>query len=187
MNNNQENKWTKQICEFLKGELNEEKYEVKYLEKVPYKASIGYDKEGKASARLLTYETDLLIQEKVNGASIPRIIIESKYENITTHDAITYSHKAEEHKELHVGLRYGLMIGNIKSIPARVVQHGKNFDFMMAFEGEEPTEDEWKLFVKIIKKNLKIASTYEKMIQDRRKKEKTEYRCIENDTIFHTT
>lgn len=74
----------------------------------------------------MEYETDLVIKEKINNYYIPRIIIESKYGNITTHDAITYSNKAQAHKNLYVGLRYVIMLGNIPNIPARLLQHGKN-------------------------------------------------------------
>ncbi len=58
------------------------------------------------------YEVDLLIKEKRDTYSIPKLIIESKYGKITTHDTITYSNKAKTHKDLYSGLRYGLMIGN---------------------------------------------------------------------------
>ena len=37
----------------------------------------------------------MVVYEEVAGTIIPRVIIESKLGTITTHDAITYSHKVE--------------------------------------------------------------------------------------------
>jgi hypothetical protein len=68
------------------------------------------DREG-PSYNTMKYETDILISE-VNpktGAWIPRVIIEGKIRSINTHDAITYSRKAETHKNVHPYLRYGIL------------------------------------------------------------------------------
>ena len=119
----------------LKKELDSNKYEVVCFEKVPYSVFVSDYKNNKENIKFMKYEVDLLIKEKQDNNLIPRIIIESKYKTFSTHDAITYSDKAKGHKELYSGLRYGFMIGNSneKYIASRLMNHGSNFDFMIAF------------------------------------------------------
>ena len=59
------------------------------------------------------------------------------------------------------------------------------FDFMFSFSSENPNSKEWNLFVEIIKKNLKIAKIYDEVMNERRKKNNTNFNCIERDCIFH--
>lgn len=112
LRNNKENPWTLKICDLLKKELDNNKYEVACFEKIPYSVFINSYSENNANIDIMRYEVDLLIKEKRGNCSIPKLIIESKYGEITTHDTITYSNKAKAHKDLYSGLRYGLMIGN---------------------------------------------------------------------------
>ena len=181
-----ENEWTKSICELLKKELDTNKYLITCLEKVPYRANVvGYNDKGQEIVEYMSYQTDLLIKEKVNNYYIPRLIIESKYGSVTSHDAITYSNKAQAHKEIYNGLRYGIMIGKVDKVPTRLIQHGNNFDFMFSFEDDKPNNEEWNLFVNIVKKNLEISKVYEEAMSDRRKRDKSKFNCIERDCIFH--
>lgn len=80
------------------------------------------------------YETDLLIYEENERKRVPRVVIEAKFQKVTTHDAIIYSEKATEHKALMPFLRYGIMIGAMEEaeLPWRLVSHGSDFDFMFA-------------------------------------------------------
>lgn len=182
MNEKLENIWTMKICEMIKKELDNTMYEVVCFEKVPYAVSI--NNSGIADIR--KYEVDLLIKENVNNEYVPRLIIESKYKSVTTHDLITYSNKAISHKNLYSGLRYGLMIGNCKeSISYRIIKHGNEFDFVTIFKDDIPTQKEMELFVKVIKRNLEYATHIEKIISDSRKKEKNRYFCIEHNLEFH--
>ncbi len=180
-----ENTWTKTICEMLKKEIDNTKYEITCLEEVPYQVSLTGSINSYEQTKPMSYQTDLLIKEKNGDSFIPRIIIESKYKEITTHDAIVYSQKAESHKELFIGLRYGIMICNIKKVPLRLLRHGRNFDFMMTFSNDIPTEQEWNLFVDIIKRNLAISSQYGTIVNDKWKRKNKNFKCMENNTIFH--
>lgn len=67
----------------------------------------------------MAYEADLLVTENIeDGIWIPRIIVEAKFGgSITTHNAITYSHKAFTHRQVHPYLRYGILIGERKHYP----------------------------------------------------------------------
>ena len=109
-----ENDWTNQICElFRQSDLGTEIFMYTFI-KLPYAFEVKtftdewnidrYDES--------LFETDLLIYEKKESKIIPRVIIESKVESVTTHDAITYSHKASYHKNVIPFVRYGIMCGN---------------------------------------------------------------------------
>ena len=187
MKKNEENLWTLKICELLKRELDCDKYEVTCFEKIPYNVFInGYSLKN-TNIDFMKYEVDLLIKEKRGEYSVPKLIIESKYCSITTHDVITYSNKASAHKKLYSGLRYGLMIGNNceLGISPRVVNHGDNFDFMISFKSDIPTEEEWNLFVSIVKKNLDISDKLEKIISQKNTKSKIRYSCISKNVEFY--
>src|SRR5258708_6740621 len=55
------------------------------------------------------YQTDILVYEQLDATTWkPRIVIETKLGRVTTHDAITYSQKAQAHKFVHPYLRYGI-------------------------------------------------------------------------------
>ena len=185
-----ENSWTETICNLLRNELDSTKYEVLSFERVPYSVSINnYSKNDKDIniKKYKRFEVDLLINEKIDNLVIPRLIIESKYGKITTHDAITYSNKAKAHKDLYNGLRYGLMIGNSeeKGITPRIISHGSNFDFIFVFQNEEPTKQEWETFINVIKRNLVISNKLENMIIDKGKKDREIYYCIEKNMEFY--
>lgn len=128
------------------------------------------------------FETDMAIyDEDSSGVIIPRVIIESKLGTISTHDAITYSHKAEMHKNVTPFLRYGVMLGNRESypLPGRLYRHGTNFDFMFSFVGMEPRDYEWNSFVKLINQEAKYSRQLEEMLHESRKPDRKRYYMLE--------
>jgi hypothetical protein len=83
------------------------------------------------------FEQDILVYEEKTGGQtsiIPRVIVETKFAGVTTHDAIVYSYKAECIKRIYPFCRYGMVIGDFKKIPGRVLRHGRNLDFICALE-----------------------------------------------------
>ena len=94
------------------------------------------------------FEQDILVYEeksKGNTTIIPRVIAEvKKYGRVTTHDAIVYSYKAECIKRIYPFCRYGMILGGMKTIPGRVLRHGRAFDFILTlaypFLPEETSE-----------------------------------------------
>lgn len=107
----------------------------------------------KPDAKPIQYQTDLaLIEESDDGSWRPRVIIEAKINSVTTHDAITYSRKADAHRTVHPYLRYDVVLGNRGelALPGRLYRHGTGFDFMMSFTDFELTDEELTMFVKII-------------------------------------
>ena len=109
-----ENDWTTSICEILQAtDLGKNIY-VETFRKLPYAFEISSFTESWNISEYdqTLFETDLLIYEEKNEKIIPRIIVESKIGTVTTHDAITYSHKVSYHKNVMPFVRYGIMCGN---------------------------------------------------------------------------
>jgi len=124
-----------------------------------------YENEKPIEPYSMNFETDILIFEtSAQNKWKPRIIIEGKINSITTHDAITYGQKAMYHKNIHPYLRYGILIGNLNQLPGRLFRHGSNFDFMMAWENYEPSNDEINILLEIIKNELKASSLLEDIL-----------------------
>src|SRR5690606_30085073 len=68
------------------------------------------------------FETDLCVFEKrvISGnegeiIEIPRVVLEFKT-SITTHDVLTYSAKAKQHKQIYPYLRYGIIASKQKTV-----------------------------------------------------------------------
>lgn len=112
-----------------------------------------YDGQEAVGRRATSYQTDLLVSEKLeNDSWIPRLVIEAKINSVTTHDAITYSQKAVAHKAVHPYLRYGIILGYRKDfhLPARLVRHGTYFDFMQSWVDFEPTPRELDTLLNLV-------------------------------------
>ena len=191
-----EKKWTKKICKKLNESLESHGLHVDTFQKIPYSHVIdGYSNE-KTSSKNWTpisymnpecFETDLVIYELKNGIKKPRVIVEVKYESITTHDAITYSCKAEKHKNITPYLRYGIMIGasDNKGLPSRLFHHGTNFDFMFSFVNEEPSPIEWDTYLDMILKEVEYSKTIEGILKDKgKKKNKTKYYMLQKQLVL---
>ena len=132
------------------------------------------------------FETDLVIYEEKASQIKPRVIIEAKLGKVSTHDAITYSYKAEKHKYITPYLRYGIMIGDRKhySLPGRLFRHGTNFDFMFSFTGVYPSPDEWKIFTAMLKKEIKYSIQMEEMLHESRKKDRKHYFMLQKQLVL---
>jgi len=163
-----ENEWTETIKELLQSSELGEGIEVSTLTKLPYTMEVtsftlDFEPETRSS---LPFETDLLIYEKSAEVIVPRVVIEAKFGSITTHDAITYSYKAQSHKSIIPFLRYGIMIGNRGHypLPGRLFRHGSNFDFMISFCGEKANDSEKKSFVELVKKEILYSKQLEEII-----------------------
>src|SRR3989338_1273573 len=103
-----EDQFARKIQRFLSRNLKT--CEVTVGESLLYKLII--DTEGhlrprdinKISRGQYAFQTDILIKNKQGGALV---VIETKYGGFSTHDIITYSVKANRHKEIYPYLRYG--------------------------------------------------------------------------------
>ena len=133
------------------------------------------------------FHPDILITEDVINEgisySIPRLVIESKYNgtSFTPHEILAYNYKADLHKKLYPGLRYGLIIGNSSYINNTTIRFGNNFDFILSLSDEVSDKEKEKL-MDIVKKNLDYATKLESIIDDKNKS--ISCVCIENNIEF---
>lgn len=179
-----ENEWTASIKELLQNsDIGDDIY-FDNLIKLPYAQEIlSYEldfAENKESK--MTFETDLLVYEKTDIIK-PRVIIEAKIDNISTHDAITYSYKAQNHKNVTPYIRYGIMLGNRKHypLPGRLFRHGTNFDFMISFKECVLSQEEKVAFVDLIKKEVTYSRKIEEMIYESRTKNRMHYFLLQKE------
>ncbi len=113
-------------------------------------------------------------------------MIEAKIGNVTTHDAITYSQKAANHKAVHPYLRYGIILGAWKdyALPSRLFRHGAHFDFMFAFAGTEPSEVEGERFVSLIENETGSSRTLERITFDSRKRDREKFNLFQRRLVL---
>lgn len=183
-----ENEWTSSICNKLKDFCETKSLNVDTLRKIPYSQEIiKYSEDWEPIYYTPTrFETDLVIYEKSKEMIVPRVIIESKLGDITTHDAITYSYKADKHKIITPYLRYGVMIGNRKNhaLPGRLFKHGSNFDFMFSFFTTVPNKEEWDSFTKMLIKEVKYSRDMEKILHDSRSSDRKHYYMLQKQLVL---
>lgn len=184
-----ENDWTKSICDLLNEQDFLEEIHIDTLKKIPYAFEISHFNEewelDADSFNKTAFETDLVVYEKANGKIIPRVIIEAKVGTVTTHDAITYSHKAMYHKNVIPFVRYGIMLGARETypLPGRLFRHGTNFDFLFSFVGYEPTEIEKPQFVDMLKREIEYSRQIEEILSNSRSRNRKRYYMLQKE--FH--
>ena len=140
-----------------------------------------YSADGTPEIETTRYETDILIADFYkDGSWVPRVVIECKLTNITSHDALTYSAKAATHRAVHPYLRYGFLAGNRKdyAIPPRLIRHGENFDFMLTWSGLKASPSEWRAFVALIKNEVKASRKLQTLLQENRSKGRRKFKQI---------
>jgi len=127
------------------------------------------------------YETDLLFYDACENSDwIPRVVLECKQGSVTTHDALTYSTKAETHKKVHPFLRYGILVGawGGTAVPGRLIRHGAYFDFMMVWEFSEPGAGEWRDFVDLIRLEIEASRRMQMLLMESRTRGRQRFRLL---------
>ena len=184
-----ENDWTKSICELLQKQDLGDNIHIDVLKKIPYAFKISsFNDEweiDKDSFSETSFETDMIVYEKLNNKIIPRVIIEAKVGTVTTHDAITYSHKAMYHKNVIPYVRYGIMLGARETypLPGRLFRHGTNFDFLFSFVDYLPSDKEIRAFVEMVKKEITYSRQFEEILSNSRSRNRKRYYMLQKE--FH--
>lgn len=179
-----EKEWVNSIIPEIQNRLNKFDPNMRVLEgkKLPYAFEIlSYSRSKPERENTIDYETDILISEYLNEEEWkPRIIIEVKLRNISTHAAITYSHKSSTHKNVHPYLRYGILIGNRKHypLPGKLFRHGANFDFMFSWKAERASEEEFDEFIQILKEEIIASRNLEEIIYQSRSPNRERYTVL---------
>ena len=157
--------------------------------KLPYSSEIlSYHKNEPKDKNFIRYETDILIYEQLDKERWkPRVIVETKINSITTHDVITYSQKAQTHKNVHPYLRYGILIGNRKHypLPGRLFRHGEHFDFMLSWKEYNAEDAEWNSLIEILKSEFEASVTLEEIIFNSRSKDRARYTSLHRPLVLN--
>jgi hypothetical protein len=179
-----ERDWVKSVYSELEKSLRQvnDNLRVSESRKLPYSSEvIEYSGDSPSRQNLIKYETDFLVYE-VDGSDKwkPRVIIEAKINRVTTHDAITYSQKAQTHKNVHPYLRYGILIGNRKHypLPGRLFRHGQHFDFMQSWETLKAKKNEWKKLLSILESEIEASKSLEEVIFNSRTKDRKKFTSL---------
>ena len=136
---------------------------------------------------MIKYETDILVYELTTVTNwTPRVVIEAKISRISTHDSITYSNKAQTHKNVHPYLRYGILIGNMKNdpLPGRLFRHGQQFDFMLSWKSFDATNEEWNNLIDILRLEVKASQSLEEIIFNSRSSNRERYTVLHKPLIL---
>ncbi|MCY4046821.1 MAG: hypothetical protein OXF42_01755 [Candidatus Dadabacteria bacterium] len=179
-----ERDWAERVAEIIKRSSGQYKVEVE--KGLLYASQVREHGGEKPKREEVSYKTDLLVSEQMEGGRwTPRVVIETKVikkkgRGVTTHDAITYSQKATDHKNVYPYLRYGISVGNIGELglPGRLFRHGVAFDFMVSWKGFCPTEQEEGTLIRIVQEEFQISRELEEMFFDSRKRNRRKYCAI---------
>jgi len=146
-----------------------------------------YQDNGERESVFMDYETDMLVIESADNRWKPRVVIETKLERVTTHDAITYSQKAATHKQVHPYLRYGMLLGNRGHypLPGRLFRHGSHFDFMMSWVAEQPTLEELNHFVQLLLEEVDASRLLEEIIYQSHSPHRNRYTLLHKKLVVH--
>ena len=93
---------------------------------------------------------------------------EIKFGNVTTHDAIVYSEKADRIRRVYPYVRYGFIFGGMSHIPGRVLRLGQRFDFIAAL-GEELADDEMEKFSALLRNEASASMKLVEILFEKKK------------------
>jgi hypothetical protein len=103
------------------------------------------------------FQTDILIEK----ADTPLVAIELKSDRFTSHDVITYSWKAERHKEIYPWLRYGFVTYPGQMLGRRFMTHNRGFDFAIALADDRAVRDE---LVELLRRQIASAEHMSELV-----------------------
>jgi hypothetical protein len=109
------------------------------------------------------FQTDILVTK----ASLPLVVIELKSGSFTTHDVITYSWKAQRHKQVYPYLRYGFVVVGLAALGRRFVTHNEGFDFAVALPDAAAIETD---LIAIVRRQLISAERVIELMRSTRVK-----------------
>jgi hypothetical protein len=179
----QELEWVELVAKTVKPELTilGQSLDVQTQVKIAYGYEIRayrYEKEPETEA--IEFATDFIVLEDTDGNWKPRVVVEAKVGSVTTHDAITYSHKAANHKSVFPYLRYGIMLGSRGHypLPGRLYRHGTQFDFMISFKKDVPSPKEITRFREVLFEEVEASRALENMIYESRKRDRDHHTLL---------
>ena len=186
-----EQEWVKSIIPAIEDLLRKSNDNIRVVD--GHKLSYAYevlaysldDKPAKPNSML--FETDILVKELLDDKTWkPRVVIETKLGSVTTHDAITYSQKAQTHKYVHPYLRYGILIGNREHypLPGRLFRHGQHFDFMLSWKSVLADPKEIARLVGILNDEIQASRNLEKILFNTHSKDRDKFTSLHRPLIL---
>jgi len=179
----QEPEWVELVAKTVKPELAVlgQSLDIQTQVKIAYGCEIRayrYEKEPETEA--IEFATDFIVVEDIDSGWKPRVVVEAKVGSVTTHDAITCSQKAANHRSVFPYLRYGIMLGNRQHypLPGRLYRHGTQFDFMISFRGYKPSAKELEAFRNVLIAELKTSQALENMIYESRRRDRDHHTLL---------
>ncbi len=179
-----ETEWVELVAEAVREDFTDSNQSLRI--ETQLKLAYGYEirtysKAREPKAEAIEFATDFIVVEDTDGGWKPRVVVEAKVGSVTTHDAITYSQKAANHRAVFPYLRYGIMLGNRQDypLPGRLYRHGTQFDFMISFREYKPSAKESEAFTGLLKDEVEASRALEKMIYESRKRDRDRH------TLFH--
>lgn len=117
--------------------------------------------------RTQSFQTDLAVFHDDH----PRIIIEVKRNNATTHDLISYDEKAYRHKRVYPSLRYGMLLVETSGLTKRYLWHSNDIDFFYCSDREMTSAEDFSTqeldeLADLIETNFKISREIEQVLDD---------------------
>ena len=179
-----ETEWVEFVADAVRGGIagSDQSLKIETQLKLPYGYEIrAYRQEREPESEAIEFATDFIVVENLDGGWKPRVVVEAKVGSVTTHDAITYSQKAANHRAVFPYLRYGIMIGNRQHypLPGRLYRHGTQFDFMISFQWYEPSPREIAAFRGVLMAEVEASQALERMIYESRRRDR------DHHTLFH--
>ncbi len=179
-----ETEWVELVANAVRPQLTVlgQSLDVQTQVKLAYSYEIrAYSKVREPEAEAIEFATDFIVVEDTEEGWKPRVVVEAKVGSVTTHDAITYSQKAANHRAVFPYLRYGIMLGNRQHypLPGRLYRHGTQFDFMISFREYESSAKELEAFRDVLIEEVEASQALENMIYESRRRDR------DHHTLFH--
>jgi hypothetical protein len=173
-----ESDWVKSLQSSIEDDLGDKSLKVEIGFRLPYALNIKAHKTSPTrdhtqeipGADFRRYQTDLLIAEVGEAKWIPRVVVEFKLGGVNMHDVLTYSAKAATHKSLYPHLRYGIVIGEHNLLPTKLLWHGHNFDFMLAFQSRAMRGADRDKLSELLRLEVKASQTLGDLLISHRSK-----------------
>jgi len=180
-----EKDWVKSIIGNIETGLRRTDKSIRVTDghRLPYSSEIlNYKKNNSPDEQHTAgYETDILVFEQLSPETWkPRIVIETKLEGVTTHDAITYSQKAQTHKYVHPYLRYGILIGDREHypLPGRLFRHGQHFDFMLSWRTLRADRKEFRTLLSVLRDEIEASRQLDEIIFNSRSSKRKRFTAL---------
>jgi hypothetical protein len=178
-----ETEWVEYVAETAGAGLADadQSLEINTQVKIPYSCEIRACREV-PETEAISFATDfIVIEDYPKGCWKPRAVVEAKVGGDTTQYAITYRHKAANHRSVFPYLRYDMMLGKRQHypLPGRLYRHGTQFDFMISFKEHQLSTQERKAFRDLLLEEVYASRALENMIYESRKRDR------DHHTLFH--